>query len=401
MTKVIMIFLDAFSSKYLTASNTPFLHGIAQKGYYAHLKPMFAFQGIGAAIFSGTSVNTNKIWCDWVINKEKSGKASKYFTYLLKFSDLIPNDRISKDFRYVYYKIFNQDFGTPNLVPSNLLPRFEVKMKKKYSEKNSLGNISTIFDQLNKYNIKYYTIGVDEFHSDEHLTDLFLQNCDESFGMSLIKLSSLDSLGHKCGPNSQIIEKELQKIDSYVEKIIESFQRSDDSTRFVIFSDHGMSSVSNQFNLLELLDKLPVKIEDDYLVFLDSTVARFWFNLPCAKKVIYDALLDLDCGNVLDDADLKELGIDKIGDESGELFFALKEGWVFYPDFFRRHNSPKGMHGYAYSNDNPILIIHSKNENISFKESDEVQMIDIMPTVLELLNVPIPNTCEGISCILK
>lgn len=401
MNKVIMIFLDAFSSRYINANKTPFLYEIAQKGFYAPIKPMFAFQGIGASMFSGTVPNKNKIWCDWVLKTENIDSLPIILNFLLKLSDLFPNDRISKDFRYVFYKMYNRDFGTPNLIPSNMLSHFELKLKKRYTEENSLGQIITLFDQLKKYNMRCYISGIDDNPGEERIIKDFLNAFKTKYDLYLIKLSSLDSLGHKYGPDSPEIYTKLREIDGIMEKIITEVNNSGDNVHSVIFSDHGMSTVIKSIDFLQILNKLPIKMDKDYILFLDSTVSRFWFNNGKAKKLIYETLSKLDCGQILNKYDLEILGIDKVGPEYGELFFALKEGWVFHPDFFRRYNSPKGMHGYAYPNDGPILIIHSQEGNISFKNRGHAQMIDIMPTVLDLLNIPVPNGCEGVSCIRK
>ena len=95
MKKVVMIFLDAFSSSYLTSENAPFLNELSKEGFYTILKPMFAFQGIGAAMFSGTPPNTNKIWCDYVIRTNRDYPMPKLLRYLIKCCDTFPNDNLN------------------------------------------------------------------------------------------------------------------------------------------------------------------------------------------------------------------------------------------------------------------------------------------------------------------
>lgn len=396
MSKVLMIFIDAFSSKYLSADKTPFLYEISQRGFYKPLSPMFAFQGIGASIFSGTLPNTNKVWCDWVFKSNKNESHSVLLKSSLLISDFIPNDRLSKDFRYILYKLFNCDFGTPNLVPNELLSYFELKLKKSYQEKNSLGKITTLFEQLEKYNKKSFVYGLDNFCSDESAISKLIEAFSYDYDFYLIKLGSLDSIGHKYGPNSSQIYDRLHRIDFQVRDI---FSKLTDNMHVVIFSDHGMSFVSKYVNLPGILKRTSLKMGKDYVLFLDSTVARFWFFNEKAKDTIFSEISQLDCGKILNQSDLNTFDIDTIGYEYGELFFALNEGYVFHPDFFRRHNPPKGMHGYSYPTDCPVLILYPQNKEITSIKEDNPLLIDIMPTVLNLLDVSIPDTCEGRSLV--
>ena len=399
MNKVIMLFIDAFSSKYLDSNKTPLLTEVSRKGYYTPLKPMFAFQGIGASIFSGTSPNLNNIWCDWVLKRGVNKLHPTSLRYFLMMSELIPNDRLSKDCRYILYKVYSCDFGTPNLVPHKLLSNFELKLKKSYLEKNSLGEISTIFEQLTRFNKKYFVYGIDNSCTDDDAIKKLFESLKAEYDLYLIKLSSLDSLGHQHGPNSNEVQERLIKIDTQVRYILKYIQNSNDSIHLVIFSDHGMSYVSNHVNLTNILKKTSLNMSEDYIVFLDSTVARFWFFNNNAKNRIINEISQLTCGKILNKHELINFNIDNIGYEYGELFFALNEGYVFHPDFFRRHNPPKGMHGYAYPNDKPVLIIKSPDKGVTYTTQSEAQLTDILPTVLDLLEIPIPITCEGTSLL--
>ncbi len=97
---------------------------------------------------------------------------------------------------------------------------------------------------------------------------------------------------------------------------------------------------------------------------------------------------------------MQKFGIDKIGREYGDLIFALKDGYTIFPDFFRKYRPPKGMHGYVFPiHDAPIIIIFDPSLSTDFKRKGVVRHIDIMPTILELLHLRVPETCEGESLL--
>jgi hypothetical protein len=161
-----------------------------------------------------------------------------------------------------------------------------------------------------------------------------------------------------------------------------------------------MVPVNENVDLGHILQGLPLRMPDDYIFFLNSTVANFWFHNERAKEVIVEELENIEQGIVLDKPKLKELGIDKIGSEYGELLFALKEGGVFFPDFYRRRKPPKGMHCYAFSSyDKPPFIVYSPGVSYNSNKDVKARFIDVMPTILDLLDLPIPSTCEGRSLL--
>jgi hypothetical protein len=389
-----MLFLDAYSSQYLNSSSSPYLSQLAQEADYALLEPMFSFQGIGASMFTGTSMNTHKIWCDWVLRKEKT-KIPNLLKYSLLLSEIIPNDRIVKDIRWVLYKLLKIELGTPSFIPVTILPFFELKFSKKFTDSNPIDNITTLFDQLKKFNMSFYISGLYDNVSEEKIFKRMLVKInDDTTDLLLVKFGLLDELGHKYGPNSDQVHKYLKEIDKKIEAIVKAINATNEKIHLIIFSDHGMAPIHHYVNLEQKLKNLNIKNGVDYLLFLDSTMARFWFFSEKAKKIIHNILETEDCGKILSESELKNLGLDNIGPEYGTSFFALKAGHVFFPDYYRRYNKPKGMHGYFDSPDNPILVVYPKLETITLKEQS-VQMLDIMGIILYILAIESPQSCES------
>ena len=85
-----MIWLDGFSSRYLNPEKTPFIFELAQSGFATTLEPLFAFAGIGASAFTGTKINTHKIWADFIHKKSAGSPAT--FKWWLRLCDLLPHD---------------------------------------------------------------------------------------------------------------------------------------------------------------------------------------------------------------------------------------------------------------------------------------------------------------------
>ena len=157
MNKVVMIYLDAFSSRYLDPHKTPFIFELSSSGLYTNLESLFAFSGVGVSAFTGTRINTNRIWCDCALRRSKSPPA--VFKWLLWLCDLIPNDIMNQYSRNIFRRIFRYNPGIPNLIPIELVDFFDIKEEKRLTADNPIEGITTLFDQLRQCKVKYLTIG--------------------------------------------------------------------------------------------------------------------------------------------------------------------------------------------------------------------------------------------------
>lgn len=400
--KVLMVILDGFSSNYLQKELCPNLYGISKEHYFSKLTPMFGYQGVGAAIYSGASPNRTGVFTEFILERNKVVTGSRLFQALLRLTDVIPDERLCGDIRYVLFKMFGKNRPSiSNVIPSRLLTYFSPKIKKEFSDENSLDRVPTIFDIL-KANGMSYDLQKPSTRTENgairNIVNLIKKgNLPD---LMVVHLCSLDIVGHKFGPYSSHVKCALKKMDKLMYGIIQSARFSSDKIIIIILSDHGMCPVNYNINLLETLNQLPIMWENDYLVFLDSTMARFWFFNERARELISEALSTLECGRILRKYDLQKLGMDNIGREYGDLIFALEERYIMFPDFFRKYKPPRGMHGYAFAtHDAPILIIYAPNTSMVFKKRKAVRHIDIMPTILESFNLRIPQSCEGVSLL--
>lgn len=394
MSTVVMIWLDAFSSKYLDPRKTPFIFKLSRFGCYTTLESTFAFSGVGVSAFTGTRVNTHKVWSDCILRQSSNPPAA--FKWLLRLCDKIPDDILSQYAGNIVRRIFRYNPGIPNLIPVELVDFFDTKEEKRLTEEKPLKGITTLFDQLRECEVKYLTTGLYESIFERWIIRKALKALTKDYRFVLLKLGSLDRLGHKYGPESKEVQRKLREVDTIVRQVVERGIESGERVHFVIFSDHGMTPIKGHVDLMNMLERLPVKVRQDYIVFLNSTVASFWFNNERAKELIVEELETIEEGIILDNTKLKELEIDEIGYEYGDLLFALKAGNVFFPDFYRKRKPPKGMHGYAFSTyDKPPFIIYSPDTSYELQPGVKAGLIDVMPTILDLLALPVPATCEG------
>jgi hypothetical protein len=106
-----------------------------------------------------------------------------------------------------------------------------------------------------------------------------------------------------------------------------------------------MANCDVHLDLQAQIESLPVKMEKDYAVVYDSTMARFWFLNDRAREAITSCLKAIPQGRILSEADLEELHCLFPDRYFGELIFLVQEGVLIVPSHMGERPI-RAMHGY-------------------------------------------------------
>jgi predicted AlkP superfamily pyrophosphatase or phosphodiesterase len=143
------------------------------------------------------------------------------------------------------------------------------------------------------------------------------------------------------------IANRLKWYDRQLRRVFEAAREIDPEATMTVISDHGMTPVEHHYDVVGKIESLGLKMPSDYLAVYDSTMARFWFFNDAARKSVHDCLASLACGRILQDEELRKLGVFFPDQRFGELIFLLDPGWlVSKGDFNGKGWMPLGMHGY-------------------------------------------------------
>lgn len=374
--KLLVLILDAFSNRYLRYAN--YLNKLCGENYCTTIEPLFAYEGIKTAILTGLDTYETKVWHDKAFvpqgRREFRIKLLKALTTIV--DKMSPNDYLNMVLRFIFFKIFREEYGTPHLIPSQYLEYF-----KTYTHTHK--NIPDLFQILNQKGIRSTWIEP-RLTSMERIWLRKLPKCYRKYDLIVLKLNSLDRLGHKYGPSSKEVEKRVECLNSEIEKSIYMVSKEYGDMRFIIMSDHGMVPVKKTINIeMKLRTKVNVKPLKDYFYYIGSTFASFWIFSNIARGEIINMLQELKgYGRILTDEELDLLGISK--ELYGHIIFALNEGVVFFPNFFQRRNVPRGMHGYLDTQyDKPIFITNiNKSMSILKPRSMQLRFVDVNKIIL-------------------
>ena len=177
---------------------------------------------------------------------------------------------------------------------------------------------------------------------------------------------TLDSVGHRVGASSERLAPEMDRMADFLDSAWEQLSGRYD-VAILLFSDHGMTNVETTYDLFAALNDF--RLGEDYLVFMDSTMARFWFADESTRASILRRLASVP-GTLLTDDDKARLGIDFSDNRYGEEVLVADEGIVYHPNYFPGPLSPfarkypeRAMHGYMPECPSSLGIVSYKGSN--------------------------------------
>ncbi len=356
---MIFIFIDAFKPEYL--EKTVFLRELAENNLSGSLEVTFGFTSIIPSLLTGCYPDTHrKIDLFDIDNEAKKKSKSKY---LVNLKLLMKNNRF---------------FFTP--LNSNYYKYFKISQDKAWPQKNSL-SVKNLFDILEENNKTFVSIDWPNIFVSRKPKLFFKNDCKTILGLTkkLLNEKKPDFLfvhfmdleiAHKHGTLSNELKEKLTEIDNAVKEL------SNLDNDLIIFSDHSMDEVREKFNLLEKIDALNLKFGKDFVYFLGSTIARFWFKSEEAKKSVEGLLRSLEEGRIIN---FKEYNLPKTCD----LIFLANFGTFFYPNLF--NSDYKAMHGWDPKIQKTIYVI--KN----LKGKKDTHIINLLPTILDILKIKKPK----------
>jgi predicted AlkP superfamily pyrophosphatase or phosphodiesterase len=401
MDCVIIFFLDAVRFDYLNSRDTPFLYKVATSGISGPLKTIWGFSGIAATIFCGAHPKKHGVWTQYTSSQSSIFKWLEPFSPILDRVDhRIENHKMKKGFRLALLQssrfLYRMSYY-PGVheVPFKLLPKLDFSMKKNLYEPNAFIHIPSLFDILRQKEINFSIMDYPLMGFDYGVVRKILR-MRKFQKIIYVRLMDLDETTHKFGVYSRERILKLRETDKYVEIITKHIERMGMNPITVIFADHGFLDVTNSVDIIETVRKTGLKEGKDFIVFLDSTMARFWGNSSALNK-IHMILSDMKVGRFFTKSDLDEYNL-PTSTNYGNLIYVVNPGILISPNYYQGYSKVKSMHGYDPNipEQKTIFMLSSSGY---FSKLEELNLVDILPTILKLLEIPKPESCVGKSLL--
>jgi predicted AlkP superfamily pyrophosphatase or phosphodiesterase len=392
---LLIFFLDAVRSDYITRKGTPFLYELGRTGTFVPMRTILGFDGIAATIATGTYPDVHGVWTQYLrgTNGDEPFRwLNPMATSLDRIDRAIAAPILRKSLRVMTLACTMLSGGLRHYpgaheVPYHVLPYFSYSLRKKvYAE--SAFRVPTMFDIARRARLSLMTIDR-QYGSDNGIVAKALRK-RKTADLIYVRLMDLDKVTHKYGVDSPERRMSLLSTDNAVRDITEHFAKMGTELQIAVFADHGMIPVRNSVDIIARLTKLK-DISNEYLAFLDSTMARFWASDRVLNKIRED-LKNLGAGRFLDKEDQRKYRIPN--DRYGKLIYLAAPGTVISPSYYNASSPPKAMHGYEPSapGQDTILILSSKS---TANRREPVNLVDVAPTILDLCELNRPNHLEG------
>jgi len=285
-------------------------------------------------------------------------------------------------------------FSTFESIPMKYWAYFDTDVKR-WEEPNFYNGYPNLFEILKINKIRYEVVGTKtkDLPDSSKVVKTHIPKREVIFLNYFI--GDIDHLSHRYGQNSPVVIQRLKMIDRILEEKYREFGRIHGDFYFMVFSDHGHAEVKNTINLKEVFKKKGRRLQD-YIHYIDSNYARFWFRNSREEKEVRDALSELeDKGFILTEEHLEKYHIKMPDNRYGNLIFYLDKPNIFFGKEIsalgRKLKAPVSMHGYlpAYSDSDAVFISNKK------QKKDKMIMQDITPSILQALGLKVPEYMDG------
>ncbi|MDE1170990.1 MAG: alkaline phosphatase family protein [Verrucomicrobium sp.] len=360
---VLLLLLDAFRANYLPRSS--YLRQLAREGGLGTLREPFGFVPRAAylgGLTPGEYGYTNMFRCD-------PENSPFLMAHGLKDVDGLRREQFLRE-RIVdnakgLLPSFAASYVSTLQIPIPWLPYFDLAERHAPDDKRK--GYRSLYDLLREQGEKWYELiwplsfAYPE-HGDEALTERALREIGPEHRLAFVHLTELDGMGHAYGPESIEIQRGICRTDALARRLVEHCRKIDPQCEVILFADHGMLTVNRTIDLWARLRELPFRFGHDYVYFLDSSMARFWFHRTEAREAVERVLRSQPHGHIVEDeAEIERFAIRGCDPRNGELIFLLDPSVAVHPNFFQRDGAPPaGMHGYdpAEPDNEGVFICH-------------------------------------------
>lgn len=337
----LFVFIDACGWEII--KDDPFLKKIAP--HRRRLESVFGYSSACVpSILSGHWPVEHRNWCYFVYDPKNS--PFKPLRFLRWLPRAVTSRRIFRRWLSKFVKVqlkFRGYFDLYN-IPFRYISLFDFTEKKSPLQPGGMNRGPNIFDFLETHKVGYH-VSDPARGENENLDRLLHDLQGESMDFAFVYWPELDGLLHRVGNQSPEIAPKLRGYEDRIQKLLDVAQEHYEEVRLYVFSDHGMANCDVLLDLKARIESLPVKMEKDYAVVFDSTMARFWFFNERARGIIEEALRQVREGSILPDAELERLQCLFPDRYFGELIFLAREGVLIVPSHMGERPI-RAMHGY-------------------------------------------------------
>lgn len=405
---VLFFIIDALNLDYISPRTTPVIDSILRLGAGSRLEVSPTFANRLELLSGNFPATTNSFvafqfkqgpsYPDWIWNlpgMRKLTTGSFRIGFLLSMFNLLRKGRFYRYPDLTVFTVLNYLWNKcwveyPN-IPLHLLPYLQVSSDIcEYQQKEQIQSTELLFGYLSAhgYSSDFIYGSIDQIESR-------VLSSSQTPDVWIIHYGELDELGHLHGPESHLISQKIHEIDFSISKIIEAHGAALELV--LITSDHDMLPISKQVDIISEIKHAFGESPEEFRFFVNGSLVRFAFSDKTNAEKLIAFLGELSSyGRVIPKEEMQVRGI-PVDPTFANLVFWAHPGIYFWPNYY--HRAPyKGMHTYFDHTTWVPFILRNFRKQVRLAEKG--RLIDVFPTLVDLLDLPLP-TIDGESMLLE
>ncbi|MBI4004263.1 MAG: alkaline phosphatase family protein [Candidatus Omnitrophica bacterium] len=399
--KLFVCYIPGADLRRLNPANAPYMAGLLQSYPMMVFTRGFPTTETLSTIITGARPNEHGVW-------QATLRSDGQLSWMDRVMDALP-DPLTTTVQCVLYQLGR--FGEMPTIPPRRRRRLEFRRVKFRGSADTsemltkVGDVESVFRIIGATECSYRFS--DQFHARARLLQEAVSGTHK---LEILQFHGLDVLSHWRLDNEQAVRQYYRLTDAFVRELHEKCQAR--GVTMVLSSDHGQETVRGTVDLRRALRGSGVP-EDEYTVFIEVMMARFWFHSPAAREALTRVLSKTPHGRVAAFEEFGRYRMDLADGRYGEVFFLMDPGYTIFPhDFYhpvvncyfglkdwqqrRRAHNPRhyAYHGYATVCDAEkgfMTVLDHRYRT----DGQEHELIDMAPSLLGLLGYPKPASMSG------
>jgi hypothetical protein len=343
-----------------------------------------------ASMYTGVRPDRHGLWFVWQRDPRRSP-----FRWLrpLRFLDVVDNipmhvvaTKITR--RFVRTSSW---FGIPYPVhvPWRHLPELDVSERSLWIEDGYLAPTPTIFDLFRSAGLPFEIVGMRGGHAAGLRAVEAWEPPAAPAAFTYLFAGDVDHASHAHGQGSPEVTELLGRVDEVIRDKLERLRRITGDATLVVWSDHGHHDV-RKLDPFELMRRHGVGLER-HLHVVDTNFIRAWIDDPVERAAVAARLDATGVGRVLGEEELARHRVRMPDDRYGNLIFYLDLPYAFDRTIWGFGRRLASAHGYSPDLPGSDGVLASS----AATEDGDRHLVDIAPSVLELVGLEVPEGLDG------
>ena len=282
-------------------------------------------------------------------------------------------------------------FGIPYPVhvPWRFIPDLDIAERRRWDEPGYLAPARTIFDVMRDERLPFEIVGMDRGRVRGLAAVEAWEPPDEPAAFTYLFAGDVDHASHAHGQGSPEVTELLGRVDAVIEAKMAAMARRGPEPALLLWSDHGHHDVQ-RLNPLPLLKEHGIDLRR-YPHVIDTNFIRMWIADAGERRRMVERLDALGIGHVLTDAELDRYRVRMPDDRYGNVIFYVELPYALSHTIWGYGRRLDSAHGYLPDHPGSDAVLVS---NLPTRDG-AYDLVDVAPTVLELLGLPVEAGLDG------